>query len=410
MNEQEGQTMKLGIYGGTFNPPHLGHLTSARLALDALGLDALQFVPAATPPHKALPAGSPAPEERLAMVELAADGLLMPKRVGVSDMEFTRPGKSYTADTLEQLHAQYPGAELWLLMGTDMFLTLHTWREPEVITRLAGVCTFARTSSDPMEELNAQAERLQEEFGARTRVLQLPQVVDVSSTQLRELLARGEGQQYLPPAVYGYIIRRGLYGVHWDLKHLPDRELRACSYSMIKAKRIAHVQGTEGEAARLARRWGADEEHARRAAILHDCTKYLDMEEQLQLCRKYGIVLDDLEQQAVKLLHAKTGACVARDVYGVSGDIYNAIFWHTTGKADMSLLEKILYIADYMEPTRDFPGVERLRALAYEDLDAAVCLGCEMSIEEMAERGLPVHPNTVKARDWLKTHRKGTVD
>ena len=77
MNEQEGQTMKLGIYGGTFNPPHLGHLTSARLALDALGLDALQFVPAATPPHKALPAGSPAPEERLAMVELAADGLLM---------------------------------------------------------------------------------------------------------------------------------------------------------------------------------------------------------------------------------------------------------------------------------------------------------------------------------------------
>ena len=112
MNEQEGQTMKLGIYGGTFNPPHLGHLTSARLALDALGLDALQFVPAATPPHKALPAGSPAPEERLAMVELAADGLLMPKRVGVSDMEFTRPGKSYTADTLEQLHGLYPGSQL----------------------------------------------------------------------------------------------------------------------------------------------------------------------------------------------------------------------------------------------------------------------------------------------------------
>ena len=279
-----------------------------------------------------------------------------------------------------------------------------------MITRLAGVCTFARTQSDSGEALSIQAEYLQKTFGARTCVLQLPQIVDVSSTQLRELLARGEGQQYLPPAVYGYIIRRGLYGVHWELKHLPDRELRACSYSMIKAKRIAHVQGTEGEAARLARRWGADETHARRAAILHDCTKYLDMEEQLQLCRKYGIVLDDLEQQAVKLLHSKTGACVARDVYGVSDDIYDAIFWHTTGKADMSLLEKILYIADYMEPTRDFPGVERLRALAYEDLDAAVCLGCEMSIEEMAERGLPVHPNTVKARDWLKTHRKGTVD
>ena len=228
--------------------------------------------------------------------------------------------------------------------------------------------------------------------------------------KLRELLARGEGWEYLSPAVYGYILRHGLYGAGRDLKRLPDRELRACSYSMIRAKRIAHVKGTEEEAVRLARRWGADEEHARRAAILHDCTKYLELDEQLQLCAKYGIVLDELEQQAVKLLHSKTGACVARHVYGVSDDIYEAIFWHTTGKADMTLLEKLLYIADYMEPTRDFPGVERLRALAYEDLDAAVLLGCEMSIQEMAERGLPVHPNTVKARDWLRSKTKGTSD
>ena len=228
--------------------------------------------------------------------------------------------------------------------------------------------------------------------------------------RLRELLAQGGGQEYLSPAVYGYILRHGLYGAGRDLKRLPDRELRACSYSMIRAKRIAHVKGTEEEAVRLARRWGADEEHARRAAILHDCTKYLELDEQLQLCAKYGIVLDELEQQAVKLLHSKTGACVARHVYGVSDDIYEAIFWHTTGKADMTLLEKLLYIADYMETTRAFPGVERLRALAYEDLDAAVLLGCEMSIQEMAERGLPVHPNTVKARDWLRSKTKGTSD
>ena len=158
---------------------------------------------------------------------------------------------------------------------------------------------------------------------------------------------------------------------------------------------------------RLARRWGADQEKARRAGILHDITKYLEMDEQLQLCRKYGIVLDDLEQRAVKLLHAKTGACVARDVFGVSDDIYSAIFWHTTGKANMTLLEKILYIADYMEPTRDFPGVERLRKLAYEDLDRAVLAGCEMSIQEMADRGLPVHSNTLQARDWLRSKSIG---
>ena len=395
--------MKLGIYGGTFNPPHLGHMAAARAAIDALGLDELRFVPAATPPHKLLPPGSPGTEDRLAMVELAADGLLLPGKVGVSTVEFSRPGKSYTAETLEQIHAKRPDDELWLLMGTDMFLTLQNWREPEVITRLAGICAFARTQSDSGEALAIQADYLHKTFGARVEVLQLPHIVDVSSTQLRELLDKGEGQKYLSPAVYGYIIRHGLYGVHYDLKHLPDRELRACSYSMIRAKRIAHVMGAEEEAVRLARRWGADEEKARRAAILHDCTKYLEMDEQLQICAKYGIVLDELEQHAVKLLHSKTGACVARDVYGVDDEIYEAIFWHTTGKANMSLLEKIIYIADYMEPNRDFPGVERLRELAYQDLDAAVCLGCEMSIQEMEERGQPVHPNTVRARDWSKS-------
>ena len=241
--------MKLGIYGGTFNPPHLGHLTSARLALDALGLDELRFVPAALPPHKRLPPDAPGPEARLEMVELAADGLLLPGRVSVSDMELSRPGKSYTADTLEQLHAQNPGAELWLMMGTDMFLTLQNWREPERITALAGICAFARTQADCGELLTIQAEHLRKTFEAKVCVLQLPQVVDVSSTRLRELLAQGGGQEYLSPAVYGYILRHGLYGAGRDLKRLPDRELRACSYSMIRAKRRRRRGGGPGAGA-----------------------------------------------------------------------------------------------------------------------------------------------------------------
>ena len=137
---------------------------------------------------------------------------------------------------------------------------------------------------------------------------------------------------------------------------------------MIKAKRIAHVKGTEEEAVRLAARWDVDTEQARRAAILHDCTKYLDMEDQLKLCRKYGILLDDLEQEAVKLLHAKTGAAVARDMFGVPDEIYEAIFWHTTGKADMTLLEKIIYIADKIDPGRGY-DITRQKAVCLQDLD-----------------------------------------
>ena len=394
--------MKLGIYGGTFNPPHLGHLTSARLALDALGLDELRFVPAALPPHKRLPPDAPGPEARLEMVELAADGLLLPGRVSVSGMELSRPGKSYTADTLAQLHAQNPGAELWLMMGTDMFLTLQNWREPERITALAGICAFARTQADCGELLTIQAEHLRKTFGAKVCVLQLPQVVDVSSTRLRELLARGEGWEYLSPAVYGYILREGLYGTRADLKRLPLRELRPVALSYLKNKRIPHVLGTEQEAIRLAERYGADVEKARVAALLHDCTKKLNMEEQLELCGRYGIQLDELEQKALKLLHAKTGAAIARDVFGVDDEIYNAIWWHTTGHAHMTLLEKVIYLADYIEPSRNFPGVDKLRAVCYKDLDEGLLMGLEMTIEEMTEMGNPVHHATIEARDALK--------
>ena len=396
--------MKIGIYGGTFNPPHLGHLAAARAALAALGLDKLLFVPAAIPPHKELPQDTPSAEHRLAMVEKMADAMAMPKVVKASGIELERAGKSYTSDTLERIHEKYPDAELWLLVGTDMFLTLHLWHDPQTITRLAGICAFGRTQQDGEELFAPQRAYLAEKFNARVTTITLPDLVDISSTRLRELLARGEGRQYLPPAVYGYILMHGLYGTHADLKHLDLPELRACSYSMMKQKRVPHVMGVEEESVRLAEHWGADPMLARRAAILHDCTKYLELEEQLELCRQYGVELDPLEQQAVKLLHSKTGACIARAVFGEPDEVYEAIYWHTTAKADMTLLEKIIYMADYIEPNRDFEGVERLRHLAYTDLDKALLLGVETTIQEMQERRLPIHQKTIEARTWLRAN------
>ena len=390
--------MKIGIYGGTFDPPHLGHMEAARAAIAVLGLDKLIFIPAKQPPHKVLSAESAAPEQRLEMTRLMADGLLLPDVTSVSDLELNRTGKSYTVDTLRVLKERFPEDELWLLMGTDMFLTLQTWYQAEEIMKLAGIAAFARTESDSGEMMDIQGRYLSENYGARVCIVQLPKIREISSTQVR---ANKSGEGLWPP-VWGYILREGLYGVQRPLKGLSDADLRAVSYSMIRAKRIAHVQGCEEEAVRLARHWGANETHARRAAILHDCTKYLSLEEQLSLCDRYGIELDAMERTAVKLLHAKTGAALAGQVFGERSEVCRAIFWHTTGKADMTLLEKILYIADYMEPTRDFDGVEHLRELAYVDLDAAVLLGTEMTVEEMRGYGSPVHPNTLAARDFLK--------
>ena len=202
--------------------------------------------------------------------------------------------------------------------------------------------------------------------------------------------------------MYGYILREGLYNTNADLKHLPLSQLRPVALSYLKHRRIPHVLGTEQEAIRLAERYGADVEKARAAALLHDCTKKLDMPAQLSLCEQYGIELDELEQKALKLLHSKTGAAIARDVFGVDDDIYSAIWYHTTGHAHMTKLEKIIYLADYIEPSRDFPGVDTLRKVCYEDLDKGLLLGLEMTIEEMTAMGNPVHRATVEARDWLK--------
>ena len=166
-----------------------------------------------------------------------------------------------------------------------------------------------------------------------------------------------------------------------------------------RAKRV--VERSKQEAVRLAERYGADVTKARVAALLHDCTKKLDMAEQLALCVRYRIPLDELERKALKLLHSKTGAAIARDVFAVDDEVYNAILYHTTGKPDMTLLEKIIYLADYIEPTRDFPGVEELRRTVYEDLDRGLLLGLTMTIQEMEELGNPVHHMTRDARDYL---------
>ena len=172
-----------------------------------------------------------------------------------------------------------------------------------------------------------------------------------------------------------------------------------------QGKRIAHVRGIEETAVQLARRWGADVEKLRRAAILHDCTKYLSLEEHLALCSRYGVALDRMEQVTEKLLHAKTGAILARNVFGQDDEVYDAIFYHTTGRADMSLAEKILYIADYIEPNRDFPEVEQMRTLAFADLDRTVAMGARLAIQEMEERGRSVHHNTLEAYEF---YQKGT--
>ena len=243
--------MKIGLYGGTFNPVHLGHIGAARFAVEYLRLDKLLLIPAGIPPHKQMDAGTPVPRCRLEMAALAAEAV--GPRAEALDIELRREGKSYTLDTVEAVRKMYPGASFYLLMGTDMFLTFHLWKDPEKIAKRCTLCAFGRSEKDTEELFAVQRAYLWEALGAEAVTIVLPHIVDVSSTWLRERLAVGKGREYLDRAVYGYILREGLYGVKRDLGRLSLDELRDAAVSMLRRRRIPHVLGTEETAARLAR-------------------------------------------------------------------------------------------------------------------------------------------------------------
>ena len=386
---------RIGIYGGTFNPPHVGHIRAAEQALHALKLDRLLLIPDRIAPHKTLPEGSPTPEQRLQMLRLSVED----QHLEVSDLELRRSGVSYTWLTVEELRSAYPDAQLYLLMGTDMFLSFLSWREPERILKNTTLAVLCRGDRDEKNAIAAQ-KRVIGQMGYAVELVDNP-VTSISSTQLRRLLAFGCGEEFLPRGAAAYIREHGLYNTAACWKELPMEKLEQVVVSLLKPGRVAHVLGCRDMAVELAMRWGADPVDAARAGLLHDVTKALDGPLQLTLCEAYGKVLSDFSKKYPKTLHALTGALVAERIFGENENVVSAICHHTTGRADMTLLEKIVYVADYVEPNRTIPGVEKLRKLAFEDLDAALKLGLEMTLEHLSRQGSEVSPESREALAWL---------
>lgn len=387
---------RIGIYGGTFNPPHIGHIRAAEQAVTALGLTRLLLIPDRIAPHKPMPENSPTAEQRLEMLRIAAKGR---EKWEVSDLELRREGVSYTWETVRELKKTYPDAELVLLMGTDMFASFESWKRAEDILKNTDFAVFYRGEKGEKEAIEGRKAVL-EGYGARVTLVR-NDVVPISSTQLRRLLAFHCADDFLPEGVGDYIRSRGLYDVGADWKHLPMEKLEQVVVSLLNPGRVAHVLGCRDTAVALAKRWGADETDAARAGILHDITKALDGPLQLTLCRAYGKLLDDFSRKYPKTLHALTGALVAERIFGENEAVISAIRSHTTGKADMNLLETIIYVADYMEPNRDFPGVDRLRELAFSDLRGALKLGLEMTMDHLRRQGSEVSPESREALAYL---------
>ena len=391
---------RIGIYGGTFDPPHMGHIQAAQYACQALGLQKLLLIPSCQSPHKEPSPYGPTPLQRLEMLQLALENL---EGLEASALEVERGGVSYTYETVLQVKQQYPDAELILCMGSDMFQSFQNWKNPDVILKNVSLAVFCRGHKEETERIAARKAEL-EAAGVTVYELHNP-VTMISSTDLRRLACFGCTEELLPNGVGDYIRRNHFYGCGADLKDLPIDQLEQVVIKLLKPNRVAHVLGCRQAAQALAKRWGANETDAARAGLLHDITKALDGPLQLTLCKAYGSILSDFSRQNPKTLHAHTGSLVAKRIFGENDAVVSAIESHTTGKGNMNTLEKIIYVADYMEPNRDFPGVELLRHYADTDLDMALETGLEMTLAMLREQGKEISRESLEALSYLKAQK-----
>lgn len=392
---------RIGIYGGTFNPPHIGHIRAAESAVEKLRLDKLLVIPSCISPHKPLPEGSASATQRLEMLQIALDDK---SKITVSDLEISRGSVSYTYETVAQIAQQFPYAERILIMGTDMFFSFETWKYPDQILKNTSLAVLYRSCSDRMAVLEEKKKQL-EQSGANIYFVENP-VTEISSTDVRRMLAFDCADAFLPEGVGAYIRVNGLYGTNQRLCGLSMEQLEQKVISLLNPNRVVHVLGCRQTAKELAQRYGANIVDAQRAALLHDITKAIDGPLQLTLCQEYGIKLDEFSAHNPKTLHALTGSLVAQKIFGEKPEVVAAIASHTTGKAAMNTLEKIVYVADYMEPNRKFPDVDRLRLLAFEDLDGALRMGLEMTLSMLKEQGRDISPESAQALQYLNEKEK----
>lgn len=379
--------MKIGIYGGTFNPPHEGHRLTALRAKQLCSLDKVIIMPSAVPPHKEGRALATA-ADRLHMCRLTFSG----EGFEVSDLELKRGGKSYTVETLRQLKKLYPGDELVLIIGSDMLLSFDKWVEYREILSLCTLCAFSRENSVSPEELLLFAKQKLGLSEDGITVASLEPVV-MSSTDIRAKIAAEEDiTPFTGERTAAYIENRKVY--------VPDcertEEFRAVIRNMLRDDRYVHSLGVADSAAMLARLYGEDEKRAYCAGLLHDVTKHIEPSMHEKLVLLAGESMTDEEKSNPSVWHAMSGAAYLKEGLNVKdGEIISAVRYHTTGKKGMTLLEKIVYIADFISADRDYPDVDVMRTLAPQSLEKAALYALRYCIGNLIKTGKIIHTDSV---------------
>ena len=381
---------RIGLLGGTFDPVHFGHLRLAEACREALQLEEIWFIPAALPPHKDWRI-SPY-EKRRRWLEQALAGKDWCR---ILDIERQREGKSYTYHTLKALRKQEPHCEFYFLTGADSLEKLDTWYRWQDILDL---CHFVATSRPGYG--GQIPEKLQKEAQKRKGGILCLEIdaLDISSTAVREQIALQRDIARLVPAQIIDEVKDSM-----EIKVEGYKELLK---KRLSVKRYNHSIGVANTSAKLAGMFNGDIERAYLAGLLHDYARELSNSQLLELAMEHDLSHDEVELLQPNLLHGPVGAWLLQE-QGIITDeqILNAIRWHTTGHPNMDQLSRIVYIADYIEPNRDFPGVDALRQIAHRDLDLGMLAGLDHTLNFLIQKGGFIHPWSVAVRNELIEER-----
>lgn len=367
---------RIGVLGGTFDPVHKEHIAMAEGVKSELALDKLIVVPTFVPPHKTHSECAPA-ADRLAMLKTAFDGL----GAEICEYEIEQGGTSYTYKTLEHIRGKYPQSKLYFIVGGDMLVDFKTWRYPERILAAADLAVFRREGyfADVAAEWAYFARRFGKEFTELSYCGK-----HVSSTKIRIYSMFGlDISPFVSESVAAYIENHRLY---------PPTAAVELVKSVLAAKRFRHTADVAACALDKAKALGVDRDKAFDACVLHDIAKYVDPKTFPEAVEK---------DVPAPVVHAFLGAYMLEKVFGVKdGEILDAVRYHTTGRADMRPLEKLVFVADMVEEGRTFQGVEELRRLYDTDFDACFKECIRITYEHLVQEGKTPHKYTAEAYEY----------
>ncbi|UUD36612.1 nicotinate-nucleotide adenylyltransferase [Mycoplasmopsis citelli] len=329
---------KIAIYGGSFDPIHKGHIAAARYVIEELQLDELYFVPANNSPFKTKSKNNNA-LHRVNMLRLVTE-----EKMFVSDFEIKRGGTSYTIDTVKYFAKKFPQDQLFLIIGSDHLPKLDKWKDIQKIAQLSKIVVLRRSKN--INKINAKK--------YQAIILKNP-LWDFSSTEFKKGYLDS-----VEDVIMDYIQENGLY-------------LEKIIHSMLSALRAKHCISTGNFAAEMAKKFNISAKKAYVAGILHDIAKEWDEDQSRAFLAQYEPQYANVLKHE---LHQVCGYTWVKHAYKLKDhDILHAILVHTTlddgtNERKISNLDKIIFISDKISPGRRFPGIQKLRQLAFEDLDA----------------------------------------